>query len=117
MLAKYPQRGLLLAVEAVKAGQSLHGDRVAAAEQSLREALAFIGGRPVASVHAVAISPDSHWVVTGSEDTTARLWLPQINELINLARVTAGRNLSADEWRLYFPSEPYHKTFPDLSWP
>ena len=40
MLTKYPQRSLLLAVEAVKAGQSLHGDRVAAAEQSLREALA-----------------------------------------------------------------------------
>ena len=25
-------------------------------------------------VYAVAISPDNHWVVTGSEDKTARLW-------------------------------------------
>jgi WD40 repeat protein len=26
------------------------------------------------SIAAVAISPDSHWVVTGSYDKTARLW-------------------------------------------
>jgi hypothetical protein len=38
-LAKYPQRSLLLAVEAVKVEQPLHGVRVAAAEQSLREAV------------------------------------------------------------------------------
>src|SRR5271165_464963 len=44
---EYPQRSLLLAVEAVKAGQSLHGVRVAAAEQSLREALGFVGGRSI----------------------------------------------------------------------
>ena len=44
-LTKYPQRSLLLAVEAVKAEQPLHGVRVAADEQSLREALGFIGGR------------------------------------------------------------------------
>ena len=47
-LTKYPQRSLLLAVEAVKVEQPLHGVRVAADEQSLREALGFIGGRLVA---------------------------------------------------------------------
>jgi hypothetical protein len=77
-LAKYPQRSLLLAVEAVKAGQTLHGEQVAAAEQSLREALAHVGGRLVARaegpITAVAISPDNRWVVTGSDDKTARLW-------------------------------------------
>jgi WD40 repeat protein len=26
------------------------------------------------AVRAVAISPDNRWVVTGSEDNTARLW-------------------------------------------
>jgi WD domain, G-beta repeat len=76
--AKYPQRGLLLAVEAAKAVQSLHGDRVAAAEQSLREVLASMGGRPVARadgpITAVAISPDNRWLVSGSDDQTARLW-------------------------------------------
>jgi hypothetical protein len=38
-LAKYPQRSVLLAVEAVKVEQPIHGVRVAADEQSLREAL------------------------------------------------------------------------------
>jgi WD40 repeat protein len=54
------------------------GAKVVAAEQSLREALAFIGGRALAradgSITAVAISPDNRWVVTGSQDNTARLW-------------------------------------------
>jgi WD40 repeat protein len=31
-------------------------------------------------VDAVAISPDNRWVVTGSDDKTARLWLVQINK-------------------------------------
>ena len=65
----------------------------------------------------VAISPDNRWVVTGSSDQTARLWLLQMKDLMNLARITVGRNFSADEWNLYFPGERYHKTFPDLSGP
>jgi WD40 repeat protein len=51
---------------------------VVAAEQSLREAPAFIGGQPVVRadgpITVVAISPDSHWFMTGSVDNTARLW-------------------------------------------
>jgi len=31
-----------------------------------------------------------------------------------LARVTVGRNFSIDEWQLYFPGEPYRKTFAEL---
>ena len=77
-LIKYPQRSLLLAVEAVKVEQPLHGVRVAVDEQSLREALSFVGGRPVARadgpITTVAISPDNRWLVTGSADNTARLW-------------------------------------------
>jgi hypothetical protein len=49
--------------------------------------------------------------------TTARLWLIQVNELIDLARVTVGRNFSVDEWQLYFPGEQYRKTFPELPGP
>jgi len=67
--------------------------------------------------NAVAISPDNRWIVTGSWDNTARLQLLQVNDLINLARITVGRNFSADEWRLYFPGEKYRKTFPDLPGP
>ena len=124
---KYPQRSLLLAVEAVKVEQPLHGVRVAANEQALRAALDFIGGRVLARdpvvlrgrdmVYAVAISPDNRWVVTGSLDKTTRLWFLQMNGLVDLARITVGRNFSADEWWLYFPGEKYRRTFPDLPGP
>jgi WD40 repeat protein len=62
----------------------------------------------------VAISPDNRWLVTGSKDGTTRLWLLQVNDLIDLARITVGRNFTTEEWMLYFPGEPYRKTFPDL---
>ena len=68
-------------------------------------------------VYAVGFTPDNRWLVTGSLDKTARLWLLQIKDLLNLADVTVGRNFSAEEWKLYFPDEPYHKTFPDLPGP
>ena len=75
VFTKYPQRSLLLAVEAVKL---LHGVRVAAAEQSLREALGFVGGLPLvisqSAPSAVGISPNNHWLVTGSWDGTVWLW-------------------------------------------
>jgi hypothetical protein len=54
---------------------------------------------------------------TASGDSTARLWLLQVKDLIDLARITVGGNCSVDEWKLYFPGEPYHKTFPDLLGP
>jgi hypothetical protein len=41
----------------------------------------------------------------------------QLNDLIDCARAQAGRKLTADEWKLYFPNEPYRKTFPDLPGP
>ena len=68
-------------------------------------------------VNAVGISADNHWLVTGSDDKTARLWPLPINALIDLARVTVGRNFTTEEWKLYFPGERYHKTFPDLPGP
>jgi hypothetical protein len=40
-----------------------------------------------------------------------------MNDLVDLARITAGRNFFADEWQLYFPGEKYRKTFPDLPGP
>ena len=56
-------------------------------------------------------------IVTGSDDNTARLWLLQVNDLVNLALIAVGRNFYIDEWRLYFPSEKYRKTFDELPGP
>jgi len=62
----------------------------------------------------VVISADNHWLVTGSRDGTARLWNLRLEELIDLACHTAGRNLTYPEWQQYFPGQPYCKTCPDL---
>lgn len=43
----------------------------------------------------VAISPDGRWLVTGSGDNMARLWHLRLDELMDLARYTLGRE-SAD---------------------
>jgi WD40 repeat protein len=60
----------------------------------------------------VTISPDSHWLVTGSADHTARLWDLRIDELVAEACRVAGRNLTQAEWQQYLPGEAYRKTCP-----
>jgi len=65
-------------------------------------------------ITAIAISADNHWLLTGSNDNTARLWNLRLNELIDLACRTAGRNFYYSEWQQYFPGEPYCKICPDL---
>jgi WD40 repeat protein len=80
---KHPQLSLLLAVEAVKIGQSLPQVQETV-RQSLTEALDFvrgrplIGGRPLVVSHtdisAMAISSDNHWLVTSGSDNVTRLW-------------------------------------------
>jgi|SRR5271165_2250017 len=70
-----------------------------------------------APVSAVAINPDNHWLVTGSADHTARLSPLQVKDLIDLARVMVGRNLTTEEWKQYLPGEQYRKTFPALPGP
>ena len=65
----------------------------------------------------MAISPDNRWLVTGSQDKTARLWLLQMNDLMNLARIKVGRNFWNNESRRYFPGEKYRKTFDELPEP
>jgi hypothetical protein len=73
-LTNHPVRSLLLAVEAVRRGESLHGFRPAAAEQSLRDALDLIGGRPVVQSEAfTTLGMYYHWLVTSSGDETVRL--------------------------------------------
>ena len=61
-------------------------------------------------INALAISSDGHWLVTGSRDGTARLWNLRLDELVDLACRTAGRNLTREEWNQYLPGQAYRKT-------
>jgi hypothetical protein len=77
LLSTNPQRSLLLAAEAINVTSQDH-IIVTEAEQALRNGLRNSTGYGLSGhegiVQAVAISPDNHWLVTGSGDTTARLW-------------------------------------------
>jgi WD40 repeat protein len=68
----------------------------------------------VEQVRSAAFSPDHHWAVTGTMDAVW-LWNLHLDELIDLARRTAGRNLSRAEWAQYFPGQAYRRTF--APWP
>jgi WD40 repeat protein len=54
------------------------------------------------SVRAVAISPDGHWLITGSDDRTILLRDLRIEALIDRARHNAGRELTTDEKQMYY---------------
>jgi WD40 repeat protein len=61
-------------------------------------------------VTALAFSPDGRWLATGSYDATVPLWTWRVEDLIALACRTAGRNLTAKEWRVYLQDKPYRQT-------
>jgi hypothetical protein len=117
-LEKFPQRSLLLAVEAVETKRRAREPHVPEAETALRQALSFAGGQVLSGheedVTAVAVSPDNRWLVAGSEDKTARLWNLRLDELVELACRTVGRNLTKEEWAQYMGDQPYQKTCPNL---
>ena len=85
-------------------------------------------------VTSATVSPNRRWLVTTSADRTTRVWdfpagpqtqaSPQAridgtnaNRATLIARACriAGRNLTADEWRTYFPDKGYRKTCPGFS--
>jgi WD40 repeat protein len=78
VLEEYPQRGLLLAVEALNVTLQAGELPVPVAENALRQALASSGGRGLSGhedwMTVIAISPDNHWLATGSRDNSTRLW-------------------------------------------
>ncbi len=90
----FPQRSVLLALEAVQIYQRKAIPPVVPAEQSLRDSLLKLGGLGLGGhegpVRAVAISPDGRWLVTGSGDKTARLWDLKAEHPETTARVLKG---------------------------
>ena len=66
------------------------------------------------AIMTATISADNRWLVSGSDDQTARIWMINIEDLIDKAELIVGRNFYQDEWDMYFPGEAYRKTFSDL---
>jgi WD40 repeat protein len=62
-------------------------------------------------IRQIVMSADSRWVASSSEDADVRLWHLQFADLLTLARHASGRNLDRDEWKLFFPDQPYRTTF------
>lgn len=65
-------------------------------------------------IASIAISRDNKWLVTGSGDGTVRLWNLRLNEVVDLASRTVGRNLTQEEWKQYRGEQPYEKTCSNL---
>jgi WD40 repeat protein len=68
------------------------------------------GGRVVGGA---AVSADGRWLITVG-GPGLQFWNMRRNDLIDLACRTAGRNLSEEEWKTYFPGQSYRKTCGDL---
>lgn len=93
VMNEYPQRGLLLAIEAVNttSKDNLH---VPNAQSVLRKTLAATSGFGLSGheddINIVKISPDNHWLVTGSNDKTARLWNLNEKYPLDSSRILSG---------------------------
>lgn len=77
-LSLYPQRSLLLAVEALHTTISSDGSYTRSAEEAIRQALSATSGSPIdiqeSAITVMATSEDNKWLATGNKDGEVRLW-------------------------------------------
>lgn len=67
-----------------------------------------------AAVGSLLISPDSRYLATSDGVGAVRLWHLRLDDLLALARAVTGRNLSQEEWALFFQGQPYRQTLPEF---
>lgn len=63
-----------------------------------------------------AITKDQGSFLVGKHDSVL-VWPLRVDDLINAARRTLGRNFTETEWRTYFPDQSYRKIWSDLPTP
>jgi len=63
-------------------------------------------------LYALAFRTDGKQLLSAGEDAVIRQWMVDLQELQVMACTRVGRNLTAAEWELFFPSTPYHVTCP-----
>jgi WD40 repeat protein len=68
----------------------------------------------VGYVRDARFSPDGRYLLTGSADGTAVVWLWKTEDLQTEACKRLPRNLTEEEWHRYLGEEPYWKTCPNL---
>lgn len=68
----------------------------------------------VGYVHSAAFSPDGRYLLTGYAEHAAALWLWRSGDLRVQACARLPSNLSHDEWKRWFPKQPYRQICPNL---
>jgi WD40 repeat protein len=68
----------------------------------------------VGYVHSAAFSPDGRYLLTGYAEHAAALWLWRSGDLREQACARLTSNLSHDEWKRWFPKQPYRQICPNL---
>jgi WD40 repeat protein len=65
-------------------------------------------------LRVAAFSPDGRYLLAGYDERSAALWLWRSGDLRDQACARLTRNLSHDEWKRWFPKQPYRLICPDL---
>jgi WD40 repeat protein len=63
---------------------------------------------------SLEFSPDGNKLAAGTKDGDVKIWELRLETLLGLAKRNVGRNFTREEWREFFPTTEYRKTFEDL---